>query len=194
MRISGGIWRGRVLRVPPGRVRPTQDMVRQALFSMLGGRVAGAAFLDLFAGSGAVGLEAASRGAGSVCWVEADRRAGRVLRENVAAFFGTPGKPGSGPRECAAAVVSADAFRFLAARARARFDVVFADPPYELAGDRAWIERLLGAIAPVSRIGGVCVIEHSVRGEPPEAAGWLSLRRRTYGETALSFLERADAK
>lgn len=189
MRISGGKWRGRGVRAPAGRTRPTQDMVRQALFSMLSGRVAGAAFLDLFAGSGAVGLDAASRGASRVCWVEADRGAMRVLRANVEALCGAPGAPAAGPRECETAIVCADAFRFLESCERAAFDIVFADPPYDRGGGDSRGGRLLSAVAPALKPGGVFVLEHYIRDAFPEAGGWELQRRKTYGETVLSFFE-----
>jgi 16S rRNA (guanine966-N2)-methyltransferase len=84
MRISGGEWCGRKLKAPPGdKVRPTQDRVREAVFAMLVNVVPGASFLDLYAGSGAVGLEALSRGAGRVTWVEKDPRHVALLKENL---------------------------------------------------------------------------------------------------------------
>jgi 16S rRNA (guanine(966)-N(2))-methyltransferase RsmD len=92
MRVTGGTLGGRLLKVPKGdAVRPTQDMVRQALFSSFATLVPGSRFLDLFAGSGAVGLEAWSRGAAYVCWVESDPRAFRVLKENVETLCGPGG-------------------------------------------------------------------------------------------------------
>jgi 16S rRNA G966 N2-methylase RsmD len=88
MRITSGIWGGRQVCVPKGPVRPTQDRVREALFSILQSRIGGASFLDLYAGSGAVGLDALSRGAARVCWVEGDRKVFDVLRRNVCALLG----------------------------------------------------------------------------------------------------------
>lgn len=157
---------------------------------MLIERVAGAAFLDLFAGSGSVGLEAASRGAVRVCWVEADRSVCRVLRANVAALCGTPEAPASDPCECESSIVCSDVFRFLESGKYQAFDVVFADPPYERIRDRGWVERLLAGIVPALNAGGICIIEHLVRDTVPETTGWGLLRHKTYGETALSFFER----
>ena len=157
---------------------------------MLIERVAGAAFLDLFAGSGVVGLDAASRGAAQVCWVESDRGVGRVLRANVAALCGTPEAPAADPCDCEASIVAADAFRFLESSKYPAFDVVFADPPYDRIRELGWGARLLAAIAPVLKPGGVCIIEHCVRDAVRETAGWVSSRRKTYGETELSFFER----
>ena len=92
MRVTGGELRGREVAVPAGRaVRPTQDRVRQALFSALATRIAGSQFLDLFAGSGAVGLEAWSRGAAGVVWVEQNPRVLRVLQANIGALCAPAG-------------------------------------------------------------------------------------------------------
>jgi len=88
MRITGGIYCRHEIKVPKVGCRPTQDMVREALFSILGARIANCRFLDLFAGSGAVGLEALSRGAESVCWVESNRRTLALLKGNVERIAG----------------------------------------------------------------------------------------------------------
>ena len=139
MRITSGILGGRQIAVPPGPVRPTQDKVRQALFSILGGRVAGCRFLDLYAGSGSVGIEAWSRGADLVTWVELDHRTARVLRQNA-------GMCGAGGR-----VLVGDSLRVLKkGLENCPFDIIFADPPYEKrihAGRTSdWQSRLLGLI------------------------------------------------
>ena len=95
MRIAGGTLRGRTLKAPPGDVlRPTQDAVREALFSMLASVVPGCSFLDLYAGTGAVGLEAFSRGAAAATWVERSPRSLRLLEANLAACCGSPLPPG----------------------------------------------------------------------------------------------------
>jgi 16S rRNA (guanine966-N2)-methyltransferase len=128
MRIVGGSWRGRRLSAPAGQhTRPTADRVRQALFDMLlhapwGGRqvLDGAVVLDVFAGTGALGLEALSRGAAEACFIENDPAALRILRANVAAC-------GASQR---AAVLSADALKLPPATARPAAGLVFLDPPY----------------------------------------------------------------
>lgn len=119
VRIVGGAWRSRVLTFPdaPG-LRPTPDRVRETLFNWLGQTLDGKACLDLFAGSGALGFEASSRGAGCVVMVEQDVKVARGLREN-AALLGAE----------ALEFVTADALKFLSHETR-RFDVIFADPPY----------------------------------------------------------------
>ena len=120
LRIIGGEWRGRRFRFPPdGTIRPTPDRVRETLFNWLMGRVGGARVLDLFAGSGARGLEARSRGAAHVSFVERDASAARG-REAVLATFGAQ----------QAQVIQADALRFLAGTPRP-FDLVFLDPPFD---------------------------------------------------------------
>ncbi|MCX5046152.1 16S rRNA (guanine(966)-N(2))-methyltransferase RsmD [Aldersonia sp. NBC_00410] len=125
-RIVAGIARGRRLQVPPAGTRPTSDRVREALFSALVSRVdlTGAVVLDLYAGSGALGLEALSRGAAHALHVEFNRRSVGVLRENVAALD----LPGAQVRAATVASV-------LRERAPRAFDVVFSDPPYALADE-----------------------------------------------------------
>lgn len=190
MRITGGEWCGRRIRVPRAGVRPTQDRVREALFSVLGDRIPGARVLDLFAGSGVIGLEALSRGAASVCWVEVDRRVDEVLRGNVLAFDAEAGNP----------IVCADAVRALrSGRVGSGYDVVFADPPYE-AGNAApvWRLRLLEALsaADAVRPGGWFVLEEASPkrknddGGPECPAGWRCIKEKRYGNTKLVFIEK----
>jgi len=177
MRITGGIHCGRRLRVPAGdEVRPTQDRVREALFSMLAAALPGARFLDLFAGSGAVGLDAASRGAAEVTWVESDRKVWQMLKENVATLAVAGGTP-----------VCAEALAWLRGAGRGRgFDLIFADPPY------AWTQaRGFGEIMAALREGGVLrpaglfIAERAARREVEECPGWSLLRDRLYGKTQL---------
>ncbi|MBU1692420.1 MAG: 16S rRNA (guanine(966)-N(2))-methyltransferase RsmD [Verrucomicrobia bacterium] len=187
MRITGGILKGRVLKVPPGPLRPTQDKVRAALFSMLGESVVGARVLDLFAGSGALGLEAWSRGAAYVCWVESDPRVLKVLRASVADLCG----PGGGATECR----RDDALRFLQKTgAGGPFDLVLADPPYDPARRAGrWLEKTLLALetGPILAPEGLLVFEQAARQPIPESPGWNLLRDRTYGETRLLIFRRA---
>lgn len=181
MRIIGGHDRGRRLRAPRGlATRPTADRVRVTLFDVLGPVIAGARVLDLFAGTGAVGIEALSRGAARVVFVEKDQAALRALRANLAAL---------GASRVAARVLAGDVLRVLAGLPAQEepFDLVFIDPPYgtTLAG------RALAALA----AGGVCregtevVVQHSTRTELPIVAGLRDHRRpRRFGDTALTFL------
>jgi 16S rRNA (guanine(966)-N(2))-methyltransferase RsmD len=182
MRVIGGQDRGRRLRAPRGlATRPTADRVRVSLFDVLGPAVSGARVLDLFAGTGAVGIEALSRGAARVVFVEKDRAALRALRANLAAL---------GASRAAARVMAGDVLRVLAdlPAQEEPFDVVFLDPPYatSLAG-RALVAL---AAARVCRPGGVVVVQHSTRDALPPAAGFAEHRRgRRFGDTALTFLK-----
>lgn len=181
MRIIAGQAGGRRLAAPPDGTRPTTDRVREALFSSLDGHVrehhggwGTVRFLDVFAGSGAVGLEAMSRGAASATLVERDRRCLDVLRRNVAAVD---------PR---ARVVAADASTW--PPDGGPYDLVYIDPPYALEDDdvRAVLDamRQRGALAEDALV----VVERSTRSpEPWPDSGWEHLRKRDYGDTALWY-------
>ena len=185
-RIIAGVAGGRSLRTPPGSgTRPTSDRVREALFSALDARdaVRGSRVLDLYAGSGALGLEAASRGAASVVLVETDRRAADVIGRN-AADLGLAGV--RVVRSTGGAALAADPGPSDAA------DLVLVDPPYEVdeVALAAVLRRLAaGWLAP----GGLVVVERSTRSPEPawppgvERAG----KARKYGETTVWFAERA---
>ena len=170
----GGERRGRPLTVGPG-VRPTEGRVRESLFSIWRERVPGARFLDLFAGSGAVGIEALSRGALFACFVESDPRALRDVERNAgdlprAAWRAWRGRLPATLGELAAA--------------EAAFDLVFADPPYAFDD----YERLIAGSAGLLAAGGEIAVEHSARVELPESAGATRRRdQRRYGESAISF-------
>lgn len=186
MRITGGILGGRRLKVPKGEVRPTQDKVRAALFSSLGAKTVGARVLDLFAGSGALGLEAWSRGAVSVCWVEGSRNVFRTLQDNVKDLCSGPG----GETKC----VLQDAMRFLRAGAMGvPFDLILADPPYDRDGRFRWLENTLLALDEGSILApdGLLAFELSAEESTPQRAGWVVLRDKRYGGTRLLFLARA---
>jgi len=130
MRITGGLARGIPLALPKGdRVRPATDALRQAVFSSLAARVPGARFLDLFAGSGAYGLEALSRGAVGGVFVEKDARTAGFIRENLTAVCKSLGRTADGVQ-----VVTADATKVVPAEPP---DLVFVDPPYEIIADVA---------------------------------------------------------
>jgi 16S rRNA (guanine(966)-N(2))-methyltransferase RsmD len=137
IRIVGGEWRSRLIevaRVP--KLRPSTDRVRETLFNWLGQDLAGLACLDLFAGSGALGLEAASRGADSVTFIERDPRIFAVLRHN-AALLEKGAENATGKTGGKLEIICGDAVKFLESTSR-KFDVVFIDPPYR----RGWIERV----------------------------------------------------
>jgi 16S rRNA (guanine966-N2)-methyltransferase len=181
-RIVAGAARGRRLAVPPGsRTRPTSDRAREALFSTVESMLrslAGARVLDLYAGSGAVGLEALSRGAAHALLVESDARAARTISANVAAT-GLPG-----------AVVRADRVdRVVAGGAPASpYDVAFLDPPYDVADDvlRSVVVDLVGH--GWLRDGAVVVVERASRGGPWRwPPGIAEDRSRRYGEATLWY-------
>ncbi|MBB3661451.1 MULTISPECIES: 16S rRNA (guanine(966)-N(2))-methyltransferase RsmD [Prauserella salsuginis group] len=175
-RIVAGQAGGRTLRVPPRTTRPTSERVREALFNSLenAGDLDGTRVLDLYAGSGALGLEALSRGAADVLFVESDRRAAEVLRANVAAV-GLGGHVRQAPVEAVVAEGS-----------REPFDVVLVDPPYALTGD-----ALAGVLSGLVRGGwltdrGLVVVERPAAGGDPDwPAGLAPLRTKRYGGTAL---------
>jgi 16S rRNA (guanine966-N2)-methyltransferase len=171
VRLSAGALRGRRVNVPAG-VRPTEGRVREALFSILGPAVRDGSFLDLFAGSGAVGLEAASRGAARVVAVDRDPGVLRDLRRTI------------GSLGLRVAVVRLELPRQLRRLETRGFDWVFADPPYAFDAYPA----LLAAIPSLLAAGGLAVVEHDARKELPASAPGLERDAvRRYGETALSF-------
>jgi 16S rRNA (guanine966-N2)-methyltransferase len=174
-RIIAGVARGRRLLVPPGPgTRPTSDRAREGLFSSLQSLLdlEGTRALDLFAGTGALGLEALSRGAATATLVEDDPSALRALRSNVDAV-GLPG-----------AVVVADRVeRFLAGPAEPRHDVALLDPPYEHE-----VEPVLEALLPWLAEGAVVAVERRTRGPAPTwPEGYAPLRTRRYGEATLWY-------
>ncbi len=187
MRITGGEQGGRVIAVPKGRdIRPTQDRVREALFDILAPELVGADFLDLFAGSGAVGLEALSRGARRVVFVESNRRHLDVLKGNLAALGAPPD---------AVETVCADAYRYLARASGASFSIVFADPPYALGETRGYAPVLaLVAARNVVRAGGLFIAEMTAAQRAEAADGWELLRDRTYGKTRICIWRREQEK
>ena len=185
VRVIAGSLRGRRLATLPGdTVRPTSDRAREALFDILGQRVQGARFLDLCAGTGAVGIEALSRGAAEVVLVESDRRAADLVRANLQRLGLACGqRPGGGGAVLLACDVR-DGLRQLA-RVRWVCDVAFADPPYS-GGALDRTLRLLsscGVLAP----GAFVAAEHSSAEEPPQPHGLSLQRTASYGRAGLSF-------
>ena len=176
MRITGGEFCGRILKVPKtDAVRPTQDRVREALFNIIQCEVPGADFLDLFAGSGAVGLEALSRGAKSATFVEQDRRHMAAMKENISAL-----------RVTTANCVIADAYRWIASYSGPGFSIGFADPPYALGEERGY-SSVLKTLAErgVIRVGGLFIAEMTAVQHEEESPRWELLRDRSYGRTRI---------
>jgi 16S rRNA (guanine966-N2)-methyltransferase len=180
-RIVAGRYRGRRLDTPPGSdTRPTSDRVREALFNTLESvtELTGARFADLYAGSGAVGLEAASRGASCVLLVEADPRACRVARRNIEALAAAQ----------TVRLAATRVERLLAAPPDRPYDVVFADPPYAAPDEE--VAAVLVALVRHGWLnsGAVVAVERSSRGAPPPwPGGLMDPRERRYGETTLWY-------
>jgi 16S rRNA (guanine966-N2)-methyltransferase len=174
VRVIAGIYGGRRLAAPPGSsTRPTSDRVREALFSILGARVQGARVLDLYAGSGALGIEALSRGASNAVFVDDAHAAVRAIRGNLEALRIT------------ADVRRADVLRYLGAASAggAQYDLVFLDPPYRLADTLAG--RLSEALPAVLAPGAVAVAESDRRA--PLALDLPLHDERRYGDTLIRF-------
>lgn len=177
MRIVAGEFRGRRLHSPRGlRIRPTTDRVREAVFNIIAAEVPGATVLDLFAGTGALGLEAISRGADRAVFVDRDATALRLLHTNIS-LCGAEGR---------ARVIHSSAEHALSKLEAERivFELIFMDPPYGK-GD---LEKLLPQLHKVARNFATAVAEHHVKEILPPACGpWLRIKERVYGDTAVSF-------
>lgn len=183
VRVTGGMARGRRLEGPRGiRIRPTSDRVREALFDILGPRVRGCRFLDAYAGTGAVGVEALSRGARHVVFIERNRRALELIEANLSL----------GPWKDRNEVVPSDVAIAIPrlARCGTRFSIAFLDPPYD--------DREAGVVPSLGEIllpGGILVIEHRTGAIPaaPETR-FRPGRSYRYGDTTLTVLHRGDAR
>ena len=186
MRITGGTLRGRHLKIPAsGDVRPTQDAVREALGSMLADRWSGCVFLDLFGGTGSVGIEAWSRGASKVVWVEGTRSVARILEQNVQTLCGAESIPGERK------VIVEDVLRWLKRPAPVAADIAFADPPY---GGREKDDMLAEVMPLVAtgrflKPGGIFVAEQRASASELSIPGYAPLTTRRYGQTRLSLFQ-----
>ena len=180
-RVIAGSARGIRLEAPGPGTRPLADRVKQTLFAILEPDLEGARVLDLFAGSGAAGIEALSRGARSATFVEHDAGAAKVIASNLA-------RAGlAGPD---AVVVRDDALRWLRRTAVEPFDVVIIDPPYDRTD---LLAETLEAVGPRVAPGGRVVAKHFWRDAPPATIGLLASERdRRFGETALTFYRRQE--
>ena len=177
VRIVGGALRGRKIEVPARGVRPTSDRTREAVFNVLGpDRVLDARVLDLYAGTGALGIEALSRGARESAFVEGDRAVARALRENLARLG----------LEARASVHEADLSRVeLPSGLTGPFDLVFLDPPYAGDAGAQWLSRLGGMAWPEG--GGLVVYEHRKGTGSVAPAAFTVATERTYSETTVTF-------
>ena len=188
-RIIGGFAGSLTLTVPASGTRPTSDMVREAIFSALQARdaISGARVLDLYAGSGALGLEAASRGAASVSLVDNSSAAASACRRNAAHILK------AAPRGVAPKVdVSASPVQAFVGGARQFWDIVFLDPPYELAN--ADVSKNLEVLLPRLAPDAVVVLERGSRHPAPELPDGLEVdRTKTYGDTTLYWISLSAA-
>lgn len=201
MRVTGGKLRGQQIIVPKKSVRPTSDRVREGVFSSLAGVIPGARVLDIFAGSGALGIEALSRGGAFVCWVESDRKVFSILTENVRNLC-EPMEPGSHVDGADSVipqtqVVLSDAMRFLRGTAPCTpFDIIFADPPYDT--DGTWLKKLLPVLSDRSMLKqkGIFVMESRARGGVDTGSivceGWVLIQTRFYGDTQITVFQKND--
>jgi 16S rRNA (guanine(966)-N(2))-methyltransferase RsmD len=181
MRIISGVLKGRRLKTPDwAGLRPTSDRLRETLFNVLASRLPGARVLDGYAGTGAVGLEAHSRGASEVVFVERDARAAALIAENLAHCAVTKG----------CAIMRADIGRLAEPFGARRFDLILLDPPYA----EPEFESILARAASWLAVEGLLVLEHARRRAAPLAAGDL-IRTRVVqsGDSALSFYQRNPA-
>jgi len=175
VRVSSGRYKSRELEYPRAGLRPTKAVTRQAMFNIVGSRVRGAKACDLYAGGGSLGIEALSRGAESVVFVEQQAMVLRFLRQNL------KGLPN-------VTLVRGDVLRVLKKLAGVRFDLVLADPPYLHGLVQATLDRAaeFDVLAP----DGWFVAEHHRQEMPLAPNGWETIKQGTYGETLVSVLRR----
>ena len=183
MRVIAGSAGGIRLAVPRRGVRPTMDRVRAAIFSSLGDTIIGARVLDLFAGSGALGIEALSRGAASTVFVENDRQAAEVIERNLA------------NTRLKARVRKQDVFDFVRQASNAdKYRIIFADPPYEKTehAERHSEKLLKNEMLPqLLETGGIFILEKRPGEALPEIQLWRLVRQKAYGATEVLFLSKS---
>lgn len=182
LRIIGGEFRGRKINQPEfDTVRPTKDRIRESVFNVIAASIPGTSVLDAFAGSGAYGLEALSRGAVKAAFLEKDPRCCKVIRENI-------GSLGIAEK---AQIVTADAFEWieLSPKGQNRFDIAFADPPYA----KGMAKKFLIKINHYDILNhfGLLIIEHNCEESLPDAEGaFILLKRKTYADVSVSFYQK----
>lgn len=180
MRVIAGSAGGVRLAVPKFGVRPTMDRVKAAIFSSLGEAIIGARVLDLFAGSGALGIEALSRGAASAIFVEDDRQSAETIKKNLA------------KTNLTGRIRHQDVFDFLRPRSDAeKFQIIFADPPYEKTDyGESHTETLLNneSLPQLLETNGIFVLEKRPSETVSESSLWRVIRQKTYGATEVLFL------
>lgn len=177
MRVTGGIYGGRIVKCPPGEIRPSMDRRRESLFSILG-NLEGQSFLDLFAGSGVVGIEAASRGASPVLLIEKDRGKRRVIIENLKIVSSD------------ISLWMMDVRRYLDT-AKTNWDIVYADPPFPFTGRKEILQQI--DKNNILAENGIIILHHPSSEKWDNAAGNFELFDvRKYGGSVLSFFRRTQ--
>ena len=178
LRVISGSAGGLHLKSPKRHaLRPTQDRIRQVIFSSLAERIPGARVLDLFAGTGSFGIEALSRGAASATFIEQDAEAVQCIRDNLAHCH------------LQGDVRKADAFAFLSQEPAEKFDIIFVDPPYTKSVGTLDNDPLLWKTASLLAPDGLFLWEHYAGQRVDNAGPWEIVRDKSYGETALTFLQ-----
>ena len=182
VRIIGGLWRSRRIAVAAG-IRPSPDFVRETVFNLLAGRIAATTVADLYAGSGALGFEALSRGAARLLCIDKSRTVSDRLRRNAAALGAAAGQ---------VRIETADALQWLAGHPGRNLEIVFADPPYRLMQETSYRSRLLGLMHAAMAAGGLAYVESPA---PLAASGrqWRLVRQGSCGSSCWSLLEAAAA-
>ena len=182
MRVIAGSARRLLLVAPSGMdTRPTQDKIKETLFNILQPEIQGARFLDLFAGSGAIGIEALSRGAAEVAFVEHAPRSLACLSRNIAML----------KVEAQCRMIRADAYEWLGRPAETAFDIAYADPPYAVGAEHGYA-TMLARLAEGSFVkpGGLFIAEMTSGQASDSAPAWELCRDRTYGQTRLAIYRR----
>ncbi len=178
LRVISGTAGGLQLKSPKRHaLRPTQDRIRQVIFSSLAERIPGARVLDLYAGTGSFGIEALSRGAAAATFVEQDKEAVQCIRDNLAHC------------RLQGEVRQADVADYLERAPAQPFDLIFADPPYDKRPGLLDDDPLLKKLIPFTAEGGYFLWEHYAKQRVQIAGSWEVLRHREYGETGLTFLK-----
>ncbi|MFH1045381.1 MAG: 16S rRNA (guanine(966)-N(2))-methyltransferase RsmD [Candidatus Omnitrophota bacterium] len=195
MRVTSGIFKGHLLKSPKGgNVRPTSELVKEALFAIIGEKIEDSSFLELFAGSGNVGIEALSRGAKQVVFVEKSRHCIKTIEVNLH-NLGVAYKHGLSSPGASAYLLGIDTERSLTMFARSgyAFDIVFMDPPYADCEPKNCLLKINRY--DILKDHSLLIVEHSRRNRAPQTDTGLSLlNTRTYGETALSFYAKVSDK
>ncbi len=179
MRITSGSAKGHNLQVPDAKdLRPAKEMVRSAIFSMLGGKIKNAQVLDLFAGTGAYGIEALSRGAQYCDFVEIDYKTHQALEKNL----------NHTKLNNKAKIYNQDAFKYMEMQPEEKYDIIFFAPPYKLGAPK---DLLLNA-GKTLKANGVLIIEHRKESPVPEIKGLEKVKNREYGITGVTFLQKVS--